>query len=517
MRRRGSWQAGLLSLLLALPGSTAAAQEPSAQRNSTVEGEPRTAEEVLARMAEARKAIHSASYRMRKQRRYVQPEHMETHGPEGPVETDEVVVPAGTMAISEERFAVDGPKYRYEWEGPIPYKLDQPEGRGLGPARNILAYDGKVRCSYDPISGGTGAASIWHDARLDRRICKPLLDFHFGLRMPSVTDSLGEVRLAGTQEWQGRPCYVLVEEVGPVRVTQWIDPERDWTLVREVQEVVAPEKSTVYDPVTGLARAYIALVEMEWEIRYEQDSSGLWRLAGWTLRWFDDYGAERALETVDTLVVLKARLNIEIPPSTFTVDLPDGTYVGDRDRQVQYTWDSSLSPEQLEDLIQKKVAEEQERQRRTLERFEAEMIGVGEAAPDFGAEALDGSRLELSDLRGKYVLLDFWGVWCPSSLEDTSELKLFYETFRGDDRFTIVSLNFDRAQDVGRAKEYIQAEGVKWHQAFLGEWLKSPVPEAYGAPGVRSFFLVGPDGTILARGFSIKEIKRAVAEALGKK
>jgi len=34
---------------------------------------------------------------------------------------------------------------------------------------------------------------------------------------------------------------------------------------------------------------------------------------------------------------------------------------------------------------------------------------------------------------------------------------------------------------------------------------------------VRSFFLVGPDGKILARGFSVKEIERAVAEALGKK
>lgn len=516
MGQRGAWQAGLLSVLLALAGGTAAAQEPSAQRNSTVEGEPRTAEEVLARMAEARKAIHSASYRMRKQRRYVQPVHMETHGPEGPVETDEVVVPAGTMAISEERFAVDGPKYRYEWEGPIPYKLDQPEGRGLGPSRDILAYDGKVRCRYDPISGGSGGASIWQDAMLDRRICKPLLDFHFGLRMPSGTDTLGEVRLAGKQEWQGRPCYVIVAEVGPWRLSYWIDPERDWTLVREMQEVVAPENNHIWDESVRGWRCW-SLVEMDWGISYEQDPSGLWRPAGWALQWFDDYSPERALRTVDTVVVLKARLNIEMPPSTFTVDLPDGTHVFDRDRQVGYTWDSSLSPEQLEDLIQKKIAEEEERQRRGLERLEAEMIGVGEPAPDFEAEALDGSRLELSDFRGKVVLLDFWGMWCPPSLEDTSELKLLYDTFKDDGQFTILSLNLDRSKEVGRAKEYIEAEGLRWHQAFLGAWLKSPVPEAYGAPGVRSFFLVGPDGKILARGFSIKEIKRAVAEALGKK
>ena len=416
------------------------------------------------------------------------------------------------MAISEERFLLDGPKYRYETEGPIPSLIPGPAGPGLTSDKTIWTYDGEVRCRYEP---QYRSASVWHDALLERWICKPLMDFHYGLGMPSGTDTVGQVRLAGKQEWQGRPCYVIVAEVGPLRLSYWIDPEQDWTLVREVQEVVAPENNDIWDESVRGWRCW-GLMEMEREISYEQDSSGSWRPAGWTWRWFDDYGPDRVLRTVDTAVVQEARLNIEVPPSTFTVELPDGTHVGDRDREVEYTWDSSLSPEQLEDLIQDKIAERKERQRRAMERLEAQMIGVGETAPGFEAEALDGSRLELSDLRGKYVLLDFWGVWCPSSLEDTSELKLLYDTFKGDGQFTILSLNSDGSKEVARARAYIEAQGLTWHQAFLGAWSKSPVPEAYGTRGVRSFFLVGPDGRIVARGFDLKEIGRAVAETLGK-
>ncbi len=41
-----------------------------------------------------------------------------------------------------------------------------------------------------------------------------------------------------------------------------------------------------------------------------------------------------------------------------------------------------------------------------------ERVRPGQPAPDFSLETPDGSRLALSDLRGKYVLLDFWASWC---------------------------------------------------------------------------------------------------------
>ena len=65
-------------------------------------------------------------------------------------------------------------------------------------------------------------------------------------------------------------------------------------------------------------------------------------------------------------------------------------------------------------------------------RKEAEAkIKEGLPAPDFTLNDLNGQPLSLSSLRGKYVVLDFWGSWCGWCIKGIPDMKKYYEKYKG--------------------------------------------------------------------------------------
>ena len=65
-------------------------------------------------------------------------------------------------------------------------------------------------------------------------------------------------------------------------------------------------------------------------------------------------------------------------------------------------------------------------------RKEAEAkIKEGLPAPDFTLNDLNGQPLALSSLRGKYVVLDFWGSWCGWCIKGIPDMKKYYEKYKG--------------------------------------------------------------------------------------
>jgi len=126
----------------------------------------------------------------------------------------------------------------------------------------------------------------------------------------------------------------------------------------------------------------------------------------------------------------------------------------------------------------------------------------GETAPQFTATLADGSEFALSNLKGKYVLLDFWGSWCAPCRRENPALVALYNKYSNKQYadasgFEIVSVAIEtNEKNWSRA---IKNDGLHWknHIAQLDRF-KSPIAVQYGVREIPTKYLLGPEGNIIS-------------------
>ena len=122
-------------------------------------------------------------------------------------------------------------------------------------------------------------------------------------------------------------------------------------------------------------------------------------------------------------------------------------------------------------------------------------------------------EVKFSDYVGKdtYVLVDFWSPWCGPCKREIPNLKAVYDKYAGE-KFDILSIAVWERQPVQVTIDTAAELGMNWsHINNAG----SVPTEIYGVEGIPHLMLIGPDGTILKRGFHGAEgINAAVAEYL---
>ncbi len=121
-------------------------------------------------------------------------------------------------------------------------------------------------------------------------------------------------------------------------------------------------------------------------------------------------------------------------------------------------------------------------------------LRVGNAVPDFAFTDLDGKAHKFAEFRGKYMLLDFWGTWCPSCRKELPDLEKAYRQFRARN-FVILGMGDDK--DLQKARKVLTEAGVTYPQSS-GETGYDLVHNRFGVSAFPSKALVNPEGKIIA-------------------
>lgn len=129
---------------------------------------------------------------------------------------------------------------------------------------------------------------------------------------------------------------------------------------------------------------------------------------------------------------------------------------------------------------------------------------IGDKAPELAFMNADSTKvLKLSELKGKYVLIDFWASWCrPCRMENPNVVSAYAKynaaKFREGKGFEVFSVSLDRSRDAW--KQAIAQDGLKWkyHVSDLKFW-QSQAAQLYGVNSIPMSFLIDPDGIIIAK------------------
>ena len=117
--------------------------------------------------------------------------------------------------------------------------------------------------------------------------------------------------------------------------------------------------------------------------------------------------------------------------------------------------------------------------------------GEHPVAPDFDLARLNGpTRLRLSSLRGKAVVLNFWASWCIPCKKEAPLLEAAWQKWRSDG---VVVVGVDANDFKSDARGFIHRYGITYPVVHdgPGNWL-----DDYGLTGFPETFFVRADGRL---------------------
>lgn len=127
--------------------------------------------------------------------------------------------------------------------------------------------------------------------------------------------------------------------------------------------------------------------------------------------------------------------------------------------------------------------------------------GVGEIAPDFTLNDIDGNEVNLYEiLSSKLVLLDFWATWCPKCKGEIPHVQEFYEKYK--EKVVVIGIDYNEPRKT--VSDFVKKNSITYTVVIdSGE-----VTGEYKIVTIPTIILIDKDKKVLYSGKSVKEAEQ---------
>lgn len=137
---------------------------------------------------------------------------------------------------------------------------------------------------------------------------------------------------------------------------------------------------------------------------------------------------------------------------------------------------------------------------------------IGDRYTDSEQANTEGKLVKLSEIKGKYVLLDFWAAWCRPCRQENPHLLATYERYRSKG-FEVLGVSLDG--NANAWKKAIREDKLAWKNVSELNGMKNKAALIYMIHAVPSNFLLDKNGIIIAKDLKGDALNNKLAELLG--
>ncbi|WP_194841202.1 peroxiredoxin family protein [Sporosarcina cascadiensis] len=142
-------------------------------------------------------------------------------------------------------------------------------------------------------------------------------------------------------------------------------------------------------------------------------------------------------------------------------------------------------------------------------------LARGDLAPDFELTTLAGETVKLSDYRGKKVMLNFWGSWCPPCRIEMPHMQTYYNEYKESSNMEILAVNMTKKEvkKEESAKEFVEEYGLTF--PILLD-VDGEVVETYRVKAYPTTYILNTEGVItdiVVSGIDDKFLKKIIDES----